>query len=135
MKGSYVLIIKLEDSREIRIGKLGKYYFKKGFYAYVGSARGTGGFKRVKRHFDIASGKNMTRKWHIDYLLPHSTVECAVLLPVDDDIECTIAKKIGEFSEQIVHFGCSDCKCSTHLFFNNYDWSSSIIEACSTLLK
>ncbi|TAN39270.1 MAG: GIY-YIG nuclease family protein, partial [Candidatus Methanoperedens sp.] len=80
MKGVYILNLKIDKDIVIRVGKLGNIRFKKGYYAYIGSALGTGGFKRVTRHFNIASGKNMTRKWHIDYLLPHSEVVSAVLI-------------------------------------------------------
>ena len=135
MKGVYVIIIRLDNAASICIGKLGKYHFKKGYYAYIGSARGTGGFKRVRRHFDVASGKNFTRKWHIDHLLPYSTVECALLMPVDDDLECEIARIIGEFSEPIPDFGCSDCNCRTHLYFNTDDWGDEILKACKDRLK
>jgi Uri superfamily endonuclease len=117
MKGVYVLILRLEESRDIRIGKLGRFHFRRGDYAYVGSAQGSGGEKRVIRHFNVVRGKNTTRKWHIDYLLPHSEVICAVFSPTDEDLECTVAKIIGEFSEGLKGFGCTDCSCESHLFF------------------
>ncbi len=96
MKGVYVLILRLDNDRDILVGKLGELHFKKGFYAYIGSAMGRGGFKRVTRHFNVAQGKNSTRKWHIDYLLPHSEVICAVFSPTDEAIECVVAKILGE---------------------------------------
>ncbi len=96
MKGVYVLILRMTDSKDIRVGKLGRLHFRRGYYSYVGSAQGSGGFKRVKRHFNVARGKNTTRKWHIDYILPHSEVICAVFSPTDEAIECVVAKLIGE---------------------------------------
>ncbi len=117
MKGVYILNLKIYKDIVIRVGKLGNIRFKKGYYAYIGSALGTGGFKRVTRHFNIASGKNMTRKWHIDYLLPHSEVVSAVLIPTEESIECSVAKAVGEFCVGIPGFGCSDCSCPAHLFF------------------
>ncbi len=133
MRGIYILILRLDDDTGISAGKLGELYLKKGFYAYVGSALGTGGFKRVTRHFNVASGRNRTRKWHIDYLLPHSRVICAVLFPTDEALECTIAKTIGQFSEEIVGFGCTDCSCSTHLFFSETEFPDKIAGSCNGL--
>lgn len=135
MRGIYVLILKLDNDTGIRPGKLGEFHFKKGYYAYVGSALGTGGFKRVTRHFNVASGENRTRKWHIDYLLPHSRVICAVLLPTDEAIECTVAETLGQFSEEIPGFGCTDCACRTHLFFSGTDLKDSIFRTCSKLIE
>ncbi|MCX7965930.1 MAG: DNA/RNA nuclease SfsA, partial [Syntrophorhabdaceae bacterium] len=36
--GSYLLVLKNNDDKKIKIGKLGEIFFKKGFYIYVGSA-------------------------------------------------------------------------------------------------
>ncbi len=38
MKGSYLLLIKLNDDRYIKYGIRKNCFFKKGFYIYVGSA-------------------------------------------------------------------------------------------------
>ncbi|MDP2767000.1 MAG: GIY-YIG nuclease family protein [Candidatus Methanoperedens sp.] len=155
MKGVYVLILRLDNDRDILVGKLGELHFKKGFYAYIGSAMGRGGFKRVTRHFNVAQGKNSTRKWHIDYLLPHSEVICAVFSPTCEAIECVVAKILGEktlrkfyqtrgmlripqhcasrsfgFSSAILGFGCSDCSCETHLFFTGKNISGDAADAC-----
>lgn len=132
MKGVYVLVLRLDEDRVIRAGSIGEVYFKKGFYAYTGSALSQGGFKRVARHFNVASGKNKTRKWHIDYLLPHSEVMCAVLLPTDKALECEVAKSFGHFSG-IKSFGCSDCSCKTHLFYAHKDFRKEIIKICNKL--
>ncbi len=127
MKGVYVLILRLDNDIDVHVGKLGKLHFKKGFYAYIGSACDAGGFKRVTRHFNVASGKNITRRWHIDYLLPYSEVVCAVLLPTSKALECTVAKALGEFLSEIPWFGCSDCICSTHLLFDGMDFKDRVI--------
>lgn len=129
MKGIYVLILRLGKEKVIQVGKLGKFRFRKGHYAYIGSALGTGGFKRVTRHFNVASGKNMTRKWHIDYLLPYSEVVCAVLIPAEGSIECSMAKAVGELSAAIPGFGCSDCSCNSHLFYSGSELKERVISA------
>lgn len=133
MKGVYVLYLFLDNDMEIRVGKLGKFRFKRGFYAYTGSALGSGGFKRVKRHFSVASGINSTRKWHIDYLLSHLSVTCAVLLPVNKNIECIVAGELGKFYDRIPGFGCSDCSCLSHLMFSTVDFRDEIINTCNKL--
>jgi Uri superfamily endonuclease len=131
MKGVYVLIMHLDRDKNITIGKLGSILFKKGYYAYTGSARGTGGVKRVQRHFDVAAGENRTRKWHIDYLMPHSEVLCAVFLPTGKALECSVAASL-EF-EGIPGFGCSDCTCGSHLFFSKEDLRNDIISTLNSL--
>ncbi|MGB8217285.1 MAG: GIY-YIG nuclease family protein [Candidatus Methanoperedens sp.] len=134
MKGIYVLILRMRESKDICIGKLGRLHFRKGYYSYVGSAQGSGGEKRIRRHFNVAHGRNTTRKWHIDYLLPHSEVICAVFSPTDDALECVVAKLLGEYSENVQGFGCSDCTCESHLFLtarNTMDEASDICEGVS----
>jgi len=127
MKGIYVLILELDKDTVIRVGKLGKFRFKKGYYAYIGSALGAGGFKRVTRHFNVASGKNLTRKWHIDHLLPCSELVCAVLIPTEESIECSVARAVGEFCFGISGFGCSDCVCPAHLFFSESEFMDRVV--------
>ena len=133
MKGIYFLILKLNNNIDLAIGKLGTFHFNSGYYYYIGSALGTGGFKRVTRHFNVASGKNNTRKWHIDHLLPHSEVICAVLLPTGEALECKAAQTLIGFSELIPGFGCSDCTCKSHLFFSEKDIKNNIIRIANKL--
>ncbi len=135
MKGIYVLILKLDQESDIQIGKLGKLHLRKGFYAYTGSALGTGGFKRVERHFNVATGENPTRKWHIDYLLPKSKIVCAILLPTEVPIECKLARNIRKISgiTIIPGFGCTDCSCETHLFYAENELRDIIIDVCDNI--
>lgn len=121
----------MKKSKDIRIGKLGRLHFKRGYYSYVGSARGSGGEKRIIRHFNVAHGQNITRKWHIDYLLPHTEVICTVFSPTDKALECIIAKTLSEYSGAIQGFGCSDCSCKSHLFFTD----GNIIGKASDICK
>ncbi|MBU3965795.1 MAG: GIY-YIG nuclease family protein [Euryarchaeota archaeon] len=130
IKGTYVLILRMNNDTDIIVGKLRGLKFKKGFYAYIGSALGTGGFKRVTRHFNVASGKNHVRKWHIDYLLPQTDVICAVLLPTYVALECTIAEKFSELFKEITGFGCTDCACRSHLFFSGTNPENKVAEIC-----
>ncbi|MCK4937444.1 MAG: GIY-YIG nuclease family protein [Methanosarcinales archaeon] len=119
-KGTYSLIFALDEDIDTVVGALGTKKFLAGFYAYTGSARGAGGFARVKRHLDVAAGNNLTRHWHIDYLLPYTRPKGMVLTYSDLDIECAISKAIGHSTQTINDFGCSDCGCSGHLHFEKY---------------
>ncbi|MCZ7381489.1 MAG: GIY-YIG nuclease family protein [Candidatus Methanoperedens sp.] len=130
MKGIYVLILRMNETKDIRVGKLGTLHFRRGYYSYVGSAQGSGGEKRITRHFNVAHGKNTTRKWHIDYLLPYSEVICAVFSPTDDALECVVAKLLGKYSESMQGFGCSDCTCESHLFFTGRNITGEVSDIC-----
>jgi len=49
--GTYLLLLRLEEDREIEIGRLGSLFFPRGYYLYVGSAMGPGGLvARLARH-------------------------------------------------------------------------------------
>ncbi len=135
MKGAYILILRLDKESDIQIGKLGKLHFRKGYYAYIGSALGTGGFKRVERHFNVATGKNPTRKWHIDYLSSKSKIVHAILLPTEDAIECKLARSLRKISgiSMISGFGCTDCICETHLFYAERELRDAIIDVCDNI--
>lgn len=118
-RGIYTLIVALTNARHITVGSLGEIPFPGGYYAYTGSARGTGGFGRIKRHLNVAAGINSTRRWHIDYLLPSTYPKALVLTHTDRDLECSISGTIGATCRTISDFGCTDCRCSGHLHFNS----------------
>lgn len=104
---------------EIRIGSLGVLEFAAGFYAYTGSARGPGGLSRVDRHIQVLEGKKNTRRWHIDYLLPNTLFQEVVITRTAHDLECRIARSIGETMQAVPKFGCSDCDCESHLHYSS----------------
>ena len=111
MKGSYVLVIKNSKDQTIQIGKLGKIFFKKGCYAYVGSALNSleG---RINRHMR----KDKKFHWHIDYLLDKTKIVDVFCKKSKRKEECETANIFSNF-ESIKGFGCSDCKCKSHLFY------------------
>ena len=116
--GIYTLILSLPGSEQIAVGSLGGIHFPKGFYSYTGSARGPGGLKRLDRHAAVMAGKSRTRKWHIDYLLPRCQWLQEVVTRTDLDLECSIARSIGERLVSVPRFGCSDCRCASHLHYS-----------------
>ena len=108
-----MLIIQVDKDVGVNVGALGKLWFEKGVYAYVGSAQ-TNLEKRINRHLR----KNKRKFWHVDYLLDNDAIKIASVFfkQATKAEECKIAKVIGERGEPIAGFGCSDCKCKSHLF-------------------
>jgi len=110
-------VLWLEAWGEVVIGRLGRWRLA-GTYAYVGSARGPGGFRRLERHRRVAEGRSSTRRWHIDYLLAAGRWRGAFARETEDPAaECALARALAEhLPPAIPHFGSSDCRCPTHLF-------------------
>ena len=112
MKGSYILLIKLKANKIIKIGKLGKLFFKKGFYVYIGSA-----MKNLEKRLNRHLSNNKKYHWHIDYLLDESEILESYFKKNTIKEECKLANIFKEKLEKIPGFGCSDCKCTSHLFY------------------
>jgi len=114
--GVYTLIIKLDKNQVIKIGELGRLDFKKGFYIYTGSAL-KGLKKRIERH----RKKQKKLFWHIDYLLAnkHSKILQIMAIKTKKKLECKLNKIISSLpnAKAVKKFGCSDCKCKTHLYY------------------
>jgi Uri superfamily endonuclease len=91
--------------------------FKKGLYVYVGSALNSL-IPRLERHMKMSRGQHHVYHWHIDYFLREKTVEISSIYVVETDehLECMIAEKVAEHGEAVQGFGCSDCKCKSHLY-------------------
>ena len=113
LKGIYVLIIRVNKDTNVNVGALGRTAFAKGLYAYVGSAQ-TNLEQRIKRHLR----KEKRLFWHIDYLLDSDQAEIVKVLHKETDKteECAVANTLSEKGEPVDGFGCSDCRCRSHLF-------------------
>jgi Uri superfamily endonuclease len=111
MRGVYVLFFHIEREMELQIGRLGSILFSKGLYAYVGSAQ-NGLDARIRRHFS----KTKKLHWHIDRLLAHAQILNAYAIPAGKEMECRIALLLSSSYEGVAGFGCSDCRCDSHLF-------------------
>lgn len=112
-RGVYLLVLELDESFKISIGGLGERTFTAGFYVYVGSAK-RGLTERIKRH--LRKGKR--KRWHIDFLAEKAKSIRDIPIRTGRPIECELAERIGNISEsEITGFGCSDCRCKSHLFF------------------
>lgn len=119
LKGIYILAISIGKNKIVKIGALGKLFFKEGFYAYVGSAQ-KNLEKRLARHFRKTTKKKF---WHIDFLLAEEcvTVVKAFVKEAEKSEECKTAQSLGTLGFPIKDFGCSDCCCTSHLsMFSDY---------------
>ena len=114
LKGTYCLIIHLRKDTSIEVGKCGSINFKMGYYVYVGSALNSLE-SRLKRHLS----PNKKLFWHVDYLLNSSNagIEEIVFAVDEGKWECVLAAEISKEGVEVGDFGCSDCKCSSHLFY------------------
>jgi len=111
-RGSYLLLLQLDEGVQITVGSLGVRHFPKGYYLYVGTA-GRALAKRLARHLR----KNKTAHWHIDYLRQYAQ-KCTALairasIPLEHELAAAV-KKIADGA--IPSFGASDCRCESHLF-------------------
>ena len=130
LKGTYCIIIQLRDDTVIEVGKKGPINFKMGYYVYVGSALNSLE-TRLKRH--LSNNKKLF--WHVDYLLNSSSAEIKeIVFAVNENKwECMLASKISCHGTEIHGFGCSDCKCDSHLF--RFDEIEVSIKTCHDAFK
>ncbi len=119
-KGVYCLVFENRGC-VVEVGKKGTFSFPEGFHIYVGSALGSGGMKRVKRHIELSLKKDKNPRWHVDYLHlnPSFKLLGAVCASTSDRFECKIACKLG--GDSAPGFGCTDCACISHLFYRRED--------------
>jgi Uri superfamily endonuclease len=112
---SYVLVLRLSQSAQVAIGRLGSFEFPSGWYAYAGSARGPGGLgARIRRH--LRSPKLL--HWHIDHLRAHAEPVEIWYTEGTRRYECDWARALTQLPGASVvasGFGASDCRCGTHL--------------------
>jgi len=115
-KGIYCLVFR-NPACTVRIGALGEIAFRKGWHIYVGSALGSGGLVRLKRHIVLSQEKDRAPKWHVDYLSTdrNFSLRYAVFAVTHERLECRLADTLG--GENVPHFGCSDCTCPSHLLY------------------
>ena len=114
--GSYVLIMELPEPATVAAGRLGRFTFTPGWYAYAGSAQGPGGLAaRLQRHH---RGSN-TKHWHVDYLRAYAQPVGVWYSVGPKRRECGWAEALSELpgaSMPAPRFGASDCRCAAHLF-------------------
>ncbi|MDI6645298.1 MAG: GIY-YIG nuclease family protein [Methanobacteriaceae archaeon] len=113
-RGTYCLVIHVKADSNIPIGKLDNIKFKKGYYVYVGSALNSLN-SRIKRH--LSNDKKI--HWHVDYLLDSENSRILDVIYVENSkkLECMVAREHSVLGTGVKGFGCSDCKCDSHLFY------------------
>lgn len=129
--GIYCLWISLKRPARIRVGRLGRFQFLSGYYAYIGSAQ-RGLRARIARH----ERKSKRLRWHIDFLLARARVVRVEVWRAGREEECRLALRVGGLPGAqcvIRRFGASDCRCPTHLWFlgnrpriRHYRWRKTL---------
>lgn len=123
-RGTYLLFLNFNGDTELEIGSLGAVKICAGSYCYVGSAMG-GLDQRLKRHLT----REKKIRWHIDRLtIAADSVEAYESYP-DFIPECDLARHVVEHGgvPSVKGFGCSDCRCETHLFRVDQDVAKDIV--------
>ncbi|MFW6381142.1 MAG: GIY-YIG nuclease family protein [Bacillota bacterium] len=113
--GVYLLEIYLPRSGSLRIGALGTFEFRRGFYYYSGSAQ-RGLQARLNRH----SSQEKKFHWHIDYLLAASRLLDYYTWKAPRQGECRLAEWLRSNrggQVPVPGFGASDCRCDSHLIY------------------
>ena len=119
-KGTYILIAQVLQMKRLAIGSLGEFDIVPGFYAYVGSAFGSGGLRaRIGHHLESTAEPH----WHIDYLLQVATPVEVWLTTAGRKLEHRWAELLEDapgFRVPILRFGSSDYhrSRSSHLFYS-----------------
>ena len=115
--GTYALVLRSDASTCTRIGRWGYLNVRPGYYIYVGSALGPGGvLARVSRH----CREHKIKHWHIDYLREYAIIESVWYSHSPIRLEHSWAEAVAKLNETepVKGFGCSDCRCNSHLFFS-----------------
>ncbi len=123
--GVYLLKIKLEKKKEIKVGALGKTAFAPGYYFYAGTAQ-RNLEARINRHY--SSQKKF--HWHIDYLLAEAELEKEFVFKLPGEGECFLAETLIKQGGKtpIAGFGASDCSCGSHLIYFSLKTGEKILE-------
>jgi Uri superfamily endonuclease len=115
--GNYVLLLALPIDTELTIGKLGTFQFPAGWYAYVGSAFGSGGLVgRLKYHLSPVERPH----WHIDYLRQSAKIQEIWLSPSTERREgewVDLMLAIPGATVVVEGFGSSDSDRESHLIY------------------
>ncbi len=111
------MIIWLERTARIRVGRLGVRTFPRGFYLYTGRAK-RGLEKRLARHLR----RRKRKRWHIDYLLTCRSARLIGVLVLLGawERECEWNQRVIAQADGIIpSFGASDCRsgCRSHLAY------------------
>jgi Uri superfamily endonuclease len=134
-KGTYILIATVAEMKRMKIGSLGEFDIIPGFYAYVGSAFGSGGLRaRIHHHLESTADPH----WHIDYLLNVASPVEVWFTTTPRKLEhhwAELLENASTFRVPIPRFGSSDYHRSraSHLFYSkrrpSFQWFQDQIRA------
>jgi Uri superfamily endonuclease len=112
--GVYLLKLKLEENKNIKIGALGEKEFPAGYFFYAGTAQ-KNLQPRIKRHYS----KDKKLHWHIDYLLNEAELIDDYVFELPRAGECFLTEFMKSKGAEVLidGFGASDCSCSSHLLY------------------
>jgi Uri superfamily endonuclease len=127
--GTYALALRCTRRRRLAVGALGTFDVVPGYYLYVGSAFGPGGLRsRLLRHLS----KTGRRHWHIDFLRQVTTPTLAWTTfdgtKREHEWASALARQRGA-SILMPHFGASDCRCPSHLFYSEKPWPTNEVKS------
>ncbi len=119
-----MLLLRNPRRQQVRVGRLGRCDFLRGWYLYVGSAFGPGGVAARCAHHQRVTPRP---RWHIDYLRAVAYLRQIWYSNDPQRREHQWAELLGEvlgLAEPIRGFGSSDCDCGSHLFISAVkpDW-------------
>jgi len=138
-KGTYILIISVNEPSSVHVGQLGELQLHHGTYLYVGSALGTGSTSlqhRLARHLL----KTKRLKWHVDFIttLSQARIRYIVVVETSRCLECLICRHIACLDGvgcPMQGFGASDCShCRTH-FYSYAKPPEQAVEACKMIVQ
>jgi len=111
--GVYALVMRVQETVSLAVGRLGLCTLPSGWLLYVGSAH-NGLAARVRRH--ACADKRL--HWHIDYVLQVARLHEVWRHVSVERLECDWARLLAAqpgltpFNRPL---GASDCACATHL--------------------
>ncbi|MDR2536183.1 MAG: DNA/RNA nuclease SfsA [Treponema sp.] len=113
-RGNYLMLLEIPEQQAIDVGALGTLKILPGWYVYTGSAQKNLS-QRISRHLRKTRKR---RHWHIDYLTPYTKTITALPIMSYRNLECDLAHSLAALGgEAMLRFGCSDCRCKSHLFY------------------
>jgi sugar fermentation stimulation protein A len=116
-RGSYLLLMRLDEPRRVAVGSLGEIDFPAGHYTYIGSAM-QNLTARIARH----QRRRKKLHWHVDHLRQHASEVIPLPIRSSKRLECELAEAFSRQLQPVAPgFGSSDCRCNTHLLGHNSD--------------
>jgi Uri superfamily endonuclease len=128
--GTYIVWFHLEKEQSLRFRSAKSRVLPPGGYAYCGSAKGPGGLRaRLGRHLRPFSGQV---HWQVDALHQWAVPAAAFWTTASEKDEHCLAEICSQTGLRMIpRFGCSDCRCDSHLFFGgSNDW----VSLCKSLM-